>query len=185
AARLAVQIFDRTDDVHELDELARELLGVAALVHNVGMFIAHSGHHKHAYYVIRHSEELVGFSQHEIELIALVARYHRKSHPSSKHPEFASLSETDQRTVRILAGILRVAIGLDRRHAGLVSAVGVRVESDDDDHDVLLIEPVVPTGADIGVELFAADARSELLASALDCMVEIRSRSLASGPISS
>lgn len=176
AARLAVQLFDRTVDRHELDDHARELLGVAALVHNVGMFIAHSGHHKHAYYVIRHSEELVGFSEHEIEMIALIARYHRKSHPSGKHPEFAQLSKRDQRTVTVLAGLLRIAIGLDRRHAGLVNAVGVRTEPSDEDKDRLVIEPVVPTGADIGVELFAAAARSELLASALDVDVEVRPR---------
>ena len=140
--------------------MARELLEVAALAHNVGMVIAHSGHHKHAAYMIRNSEQLVGFSQQEIELIAQVARYHRKSQPSLKHPEFAALDEDEQRTVSILAGILRIAIGLDRRHAGMVKAVGVRTEAGDGgDGDVLVIEPVVPSGADVGVELFAANAR--------------------------
>ena len=176
AARLAVQIFDRTVDHHQLGDHARELLEVAALVHNVGIFIAHSGHHKHAYYVIRHSEHLVGFSEQETELVALVARYHRKSHPSSKHPEFGRLNDDERRTVSILAGILRIAIGLDRRHAGLVSAVSVQTETADGDRERLAIEPVVPTGADIGVELFAAGARAELLADALDVDVEIRAR---------
>ncbi len=194
AARLAVQLFDRTVDQHGLGGQARELLEVASLVHNVGMIIAHSGHHKHAAYVIRNSELLVGFSQHEIELIAQIARYHRKSQPSAKHPEFAALDEEDQRTVRVLAGILRIAIGLDRRHAGLVTAVGVRTESGGDgshddgsgaDAEVLVIEPVVPSGDDVSVELFAANARSELLASALGVPVVIRERDPDSGPTSS
>lgn len=176
AARLATQIFDRTVDVHELDGQARELLEIAGLVHNVGIFIAHSGHHKHAYYVIRNSEQLVGFSEHEVELVALIARYHRKSHPTSKHAEFARLAEADQRTVRILAGILRIAIGLDRRHTDLVSAVGVRTETTERGCQRLTIEPVVPSGADISVELFAAGARSDLLAAALELDVEVRAR---------
>ncbi|MEZ5411259.1 MAG: Ppx/GppA phosphatase family protein [Acidimicrobiales bacterium] len=128
SSRLALQLFDRTADLHQLGAEARELLDLAALVHNVGMFISHSGHHKHSWYIIRNTEQLTGFTQHEIELIALVARYHRKSHPADRHPELAGVSEADRRLVRILAGLLRVAIGLDRRHTGRVAAVAVHLE---------------------------------------------------------
>ena len=131
-ARLATELFDRTATLHGLDEHARELLHAAAMVHNVGLFISHSSHHKHSYYVIRNSEQMTGFTDHEIELIAVVARYHRKSLPADKHAEFGALSKQDQRLVRILAGLLRVAIGLDRRHAATVRSV--RVFIDDDRH---------------------------------------------------
>ena len=71
---------------------------------NVGLFIAHSKHHLHSYYVIRNAEHLAGFTDHEIELIALVARYHRKSAPKPSHEEvFTRLSRQDQRAVRTLA----------------------------------------------------------------------------------
>ena len=84
----------------------------------MGLFVSHDGHHKHSYYVIRNSEHLTGFTDAEIELIAQVARYHRKSAPKPKHEAFAALDEDDQTIVRTLAGILRVAIGLDRAHRG-------------------------------------------------------------------
>ncbi len=186
AARLAVQIFDRTTELHGLGEDARELLETAGLVHNVGMFIAHSGHHKHGYYVIRNSEQLTGFSEQETELVALIARYHRKSHPTTKHVEFAKLDADDQQLVRILAGMLRIAIGLDRRHAAHVASVGVRSEvsgadgdgsqKDGDARPRLIIEPVVPNGSDIAVEIFAASARSGLLSEALDIDVVVQQR---------
>jgi exopolyphosphatase/guanosine-5'-triphosphate,3'-diphosphate pyrophosphatase len=170
-ARLACQLFDRTADLHGLGPEAREILDVAALVHNVGLFISHSGHHKHTYYIVRNSEQLTGFTEAETELVALVARYHRKSHPSDKHPEFAGLSRSDRRLVRVLAGILRIAIGLDRRHSGLVSAVSVRR-----DGDGLVIEPVVPDAADVSVEVAAAAERSPLLAQALGVEIDVRER---------
>ncbi len=132
-SRLALQLFDRTADWHQLGPEARELLDLAALVHNVGMFISHSGHHKHSYYVIRNSEHLTGFTEHEIEQIALIARYHRKSHPSDKHPELEPMSPVDRQLVRTLAGLLRIAIGLDRRHTGRVTSLTVRAELAGDD----------------------------------------------------
>ena len=89
---------------------------------NVGLVVAHSQHHLHAYYVIRNSE-LAGLTDNEIEVIAQIARYHRKSEPKQSHEAFAALSASDQRLVRSLAGVLRVAIGLDRRHDGRVAAV--------------------------------------------------------------
>ncbi len=122
-ARLALMLFDEISDgrpLHGLGDDDRELLEAAALLANVGLFVSHSKHHKHTYYVIRNSDHLSGFTDHEIEMIALVARYHRKSAPSAKHPEFAALRPRDQQAVRALAGILRVAIGLDRTHGGRV-----------------------------------------------------------------
>ncbi len=186
AARLALQIFDQTKDLHKLGRKARELLEMAAIVHNVGLFISHAAHHKHTYYVVRHSEQLTGFTERERELLALIARYHRRGHPSSKHAEFDRLSEKDQETVRKLAGILRVAIGLDRSHRALVSGV---VVSFDKLAESLSIEALVRTGQlaegksdngrpdqarpDIQLELYSAQERSDLLSLALGIDVEV------------
>jgi exopolyphosphatase / guanosine-5'-triphosphate,3'-diphosphate pyrophosphatase len=168
-ARLALQIFDATRARHRLGDDARELLEAAALLCNVGMFLSHAQHHKHSYYVIRSSDRLSGFKDHEIELIALVARYHRKSEPRQKHAEFADLGEGDQHLVRCLAGILRVSIGLDRNHAARVSGI---VAHDEVEH---LVIRATPAGdADINLELYAANARKDLLESALDVKVDVR-----------
>ncbi len=167
-ARLSTELFDRTASVHGLDDHARELLHAAAMVHNVGLFISHSSHHKHSYYVVRNSEQMTGFTDHEIELIAVVARYHRKSLPADKHAEFGALSTSDQQLVRILAGLLRVAIGLDRRHAASVRSVRVFI-----DDDRIRIEPVSEPGIDLDVEIYAARERAELLAEGLGIDIRV------------
>ncbi len=167
-AELALQLFDATAELHGLGDDSRVVLHAAALLANVGLFVSHAGHHKHSYYVIRNSEVLLGFTDHEIELIALVARYHRKSHPKRKHPEFAALGAEDQRRVRVLAGLLRVAVGLDRNHGARVAEVGART-----DRGRLVVEAVPADGQDVSLELYAANARSALLSEALDMPVEV------------
>jgi exopolyphosphatase/guanosine-5'-triphosphate,3'-diphosphate pyrophosphatase len=160
-SRLALQLYDGCRDLHRLDEACREYLEAAALLANVGQFISHSRHHLHSYYIIRNSEQLTGFTDHEIELIAQVARYHRKSAPKDKHPEFARLSRQDQDVVRKLAGMLRVAIGLDRTEAGVVRRLSCH-----HDDGVLSIR-LETTGADASMEVYTATARRGLLEEAL------------------
>jgi len=94
----------------------KELLEYASLLHNIGIAIAHTSHHKHSYYIISQTEYLLGFTKNEIELIACIARYHRKSFPNKKHPEFETLTTSEQNLVEFYAGILRIAIGLTRTH---------------------------------------------------------------------
>ncbi len=166
-ARLAVQLFDATRVLHGLDDSQRELLEAAALLANVGLVISHSKHHLHSYYVIRNSD-LVGFTDHEIELVALIARYHRKSLPKSSHPEFQRLRPADQRSVRVLAGLLRVAIGLDRSHDQRVERVSVTRG-----RNKLRIEVVAEPGTDTELELYAATERSGLLADVLGLPIEV------------
>jgi len=129
-ARLAVQIFDQMQTTLDLDNDSRRLLEAASLLANVGVVISHSKHHLHSYYVIRNSE-LVGLSDREIELIAQIARYHRKGEPKLDHAPFAALNENDRHIVRSLAGILRISVGLDRTHDGRVKKVSVDISEDD------------------------------------------------------
>ena len=174
-ARLAVELFDQLTALPELTELAdlgepaREYLEAGALLANVGLFISHSRHHLHSYYVVRNTEVLTGLTDDEIEIIALLARYHRKSSPKPRHPEFARLSPGDQRLVRALSGILRVAIGLDRSHARRVAATRCHLDGD------LLVIEVVPAGdAGIELELFTAEQRRELLEEVIGRTVVLR-----------
>lgn len=170
AAELALSVFDQTVTLHKFGDREREFLELAAIVHNVGLFISHAAHHKHTYYVVRHSEQLTGFTERERELLALIARYHRRSHPSGKHPEYSLLSESDQNMVRMLAGILRIGIGLDRSHRGLVTEVHVAL---DDKGSELQITPIASSGVDIGLEVYSAQERSDLLAKSLDLTVKV------------
>ncbi len=171
-ARLALQLHDALAGRLGLDDATRELLEAAALLSNVGLFVSHSGHHKHSYYVIRNSEHLMGFTDREIELIAQVARYHRKSQPSEdKHAEFAALHDDDRARVRSMAALLRVAIGLDRNHDGAVDGV---VVEDRGDAVVMRLVPVEPE-ADLTLEQYSADHRSSLLSQQLGCEVGVAS----------
>ncbi|HSL57676.1 MAG TPA: Ppx/GppA phosphatase family protein [Acidimicrobiales bacterium] len=171
--QLALRLFDATRELHQLGDHHRELLEAAALLHNVGLFISHSAHHKHSYYVIRNSEHLLGFTDHEIELIAQVARYHRKSAPKDKHPEFAALRADDRTVVRVLAGLLRVAIGLDRAHALAVADVVVET---DPDSGAVVVGAVPAPDSDPTLEVYTAAQRADLLADALGVVVRVEAR---------
>lgn len=121
-ARLALALFDQTRAQHELTDREREWLEYAAYMHDLGVHISYPRHHRHSYYLIKNGD-LRGFEPDEIEVIALVARYHRRSTPKKTHGEYASLTPPLRRTVRILASILRVAENLDRSHAQNISAL--------------------------------------------------------------
>jgi exopolyphosphatase / guanosine-5'-triphosphate,3'-diphosphate pyrophosphatase len=170
-AELALQLFEGTRDRHGLGEQYEELLEAAGLLCNVGLAISHDRHHLHSYYVIRNTDVLTGFTDHELELIALVARYHRKSAPKSRHPEFAHLSDDDQHVVRVLAGLLRVAVGLDRTRDGVVK--GVEVEPDGKKAVRIVVDAA---GDDAELELYSAESRKDLLEEALEVGIGLELR---------
>jgi exopolyphosphatase / guanosine-5'-triphosphate,3'-diphosphate pyrophosphatase len=123
-ALFALSIFDQTQGIlHSFEKQERELLWAAAILHNSGHYIGHSSHHKHSYYLIRNSE-LLGYSETEIEIIANIARYHRKSLPRKKHENFRNILNKEHRLiVSRLSAILRLAVALDRRQIGAISHV--------------------------------------------------------------
>ena len=164
SAELALQLYEGLADRHRLPEVCEEWLEAAALLANVGLFIAHSRHHLHAYYIIRNAEHLTGFTDSEVEVIAQVARYHRKSAPKPSHHEFAALDAEDQHVVRVLAGILRIAIALDRSHAGVVRGVSVARSG-------RRVAIHLKVDGDAGLEVYTAEQRAGLLEDALGVRV--------------
>ncbi|MEM7285894.1 MAG: Ppx/GppA phosphatase family protein [Actinomycetota bacterium] len=174
ATDLALALFDATSEIHQLELDHRDLLEAAGLLHNVGLFISHAAHHKHSYYVIRNSDQLQGFTDGEIELIAQVARYHRKSAPKPTHLEFVALDDARQRIVRSLAGMLRVAIALDRTRQGGIERLDVSI-----DEGAVTIDVVVDPALDYSLEIYTAGQRRRMLANMLGRDVVIR---LASPP---
>jgi exopolyphosphatase/guanosine-5'-triphosphate,3'-diphosphate pyrophosphatase len=122
-AGLAVRLFDVTASLHSFGPREREWLEYAALLHDIGYSVHYRNHHKHTYYLIANAG-LAGFDPPEIEIIAHVARYHRGSPPSRrKQATFAALKPWQQKTVRRLAVLLRLADALDRTHASRVKQV--------------------------------------------------------------
>lgn len=148
-ARLALAIFDQTRAIHGLTDREREWLEYAALMHDLGSHISYARHHRHSYYLIKNGD-LRGFEPEEIEVIALVARYHRRGTPKKSHAEYARLSAPLRRTVRTLASILRVAESLDRSHAQVISQLEVQDRGD----NALLLQ--LRTSGDAELEVWAA-----------------------------
>jgi len=121
-SQLALNLFYQLHDLHQLPEKYASILNAAALLHDIGLFIAGPKHHKHSYYLIK-SSGMKSFNKLDLELVANVARYHRKAHPSPKHLGFSQLSPTNQDVVRKLSGLLRVADALDFRREQRVESV--------------------------------------------------------------
>lgn len=123
-ANFALSLFDQTRGVlHNWSEEERELLWAAAILHNCGHYISHSAHHKHSYYLIRNGE-LLGYTETDIEVMANLARYHRKSSPKKKHESYSKLaSKVHRQIVSQLSAILRLAVALDRRQLGAIAGV--------------------------------------------------------------
>jgi exopolyphosphatase/guanosine-5'-triphosphate,3'-diphosphate pyrophosphatase len=131
-ARLALELYDRLRDWHASPARARELLHSAALLHDIGWSQTPDGkgHHKQSARLIR-EHKWQYLSADEVELVAQVARYHRKAPPEPDHEEFHALKAPAQKSVMILGGILRLADALDRTHTGRVAGIGeVQVTKD-------------------------------------------------------
>jgi len=128
-AQLAVRLFDDLQPLHGLGGEERLILEVAAMVHDIGQYVRLSGHHKHSLYLIR-SAPFIGLSERQQELVANVARYHRKAKPKPAHEHFRQLSGGERAIVTKLAALLRVANALDVEHGGRVQDVCARVEDD-------------------------------------------------------
>jgi exopolyphosphatase / guanosine-5'-triphosphate,3'-diphosphate pyrophosphatase len=123
-AAFAQSLFDQTQgSLHHWGSDERQLLQAAAILHNCGHYISHSSHHKHSYYLIRNGE-LLGYTETEIEIIANLARYHRKSPPKKKHENYQSLlTKQHRQMISQLSAILRLAVALDRRQIGAIAQV--------------------------------------------------------------
>jgi exopolyphosphatase/guanosine-5'-triphosphate,3'-diphosphate pyrophosphatase len=121
-ARLALELFDQTAELHGLGSTDRELLEYAALLHDIGEHVSPTGHHRHSAYLIRHGQ-LRGFDPAEIQLLEALARWHRRGDP--KPGEEFPLADPER--LRSLAAFLRLADGLDRSRSGVVRDLDVRV----------------------------------------------------------
>ncbi len=155
-AAFALSLFDQTrGHLHNWDKDARELLWAAAILHNCGVYVSHSAHHKHSYYLIRNGE-LLGFAESEIEVIANLARYHRQSTPKKKHSNYSNLpSKKHRQLVSQLSAILRLAVALDRRQIGAIERV--RCQFHPETQELHLRLQPSHSGDDCALELWSLD----------------------------
>src|SRR5437773_2428391 len=165
--RRLLALFDGTAAALGLPATARELLNHAAVLHDIGHAIDHNRHHHHSCYLIRNME-LVAFDPLEIEIMAQVARGHRKQVPKLADPELQALPRAARRVVRGLAALLRTADALDRTHFGAVRRLRVALSA------AHLVIGVEADAEEAELELWAAERRADLLARLLERPVVLR-----------
>ncbi len=154
-SRLALQLFDGLAPLHGLGERERLMLEAAGHLHDIGHQFDYlgTGHHKESARLIR-ERAWKSFGHLEVEIIAQVARYHRKSMPELDHPEFRALSDWDRRIVQQLSALLRLADALDRSHVQLVQGVQVEVRPN---QIVLHLDAVEPVSREVKSALIKGD----------------------------
>jgi exopolyphosphatase/guanosine-5'-triphosphate,3'-diphosphate pyrophosphatase len=128
---------------------------VAALLHDVGIYVNLRGHHKHAQYLLSVSE-IFGLSRDDMALVGNVARYHRRALPQRSHLPYMALDSDTRVTVNKLAALLRFANALDADHLQKIRDLKVRPEE-----GTMVVE--LDAGGDLTMERLAASARADLM----------------------
>ena len=167
-ARLSLQIFDALAEagLHDPDDSERELLWAAYMLHDIGVAIDYDDHHRHSHYLILHAG-LPGFDPRELDLIALIARWHRKGDPDPS--ELGDLTRKgDGDRLLVLSGVIRMAEQLERSRDRSVSAV----ELEDGKRGVTL-RALTTRGSDASVAIWSAQRSADLLARAIGKPVEV------------
>ncbi|HRK29721.1 MAG TPA: Ppx/GppA phosphatase family protein [Tepidisphaeraceae bacterium] len=165
---LCLNLFDELKSTHGLGNIERELIEYAAMLHDIGWHIAGSGHHKHSMYLISNGK-LKNFSTEEVEIIANIARYHRKTAPTRDHKQYKVLSSRARRVVDVGAALLRIADGLDRSHASAVQSVNCRVVEKQ-------VRCTITTRADAELEIWGARRKADWFEKVFGMTIEFREK---------
>ncbi|MBN1663630.1 MAG: HD domain-containing protein [Deltaproteobacteria bacterium] len=155
--KLALILFDELRNLHGYHDDHRQLLEIAGLLHDIGWHGATNGkHHKQSGKMIRELD-IPGLDEKKRAMCALIARYHTKSIPhEGRHRQFASLDADEQDVVEWLAGILRIADGLDCSHSKIVRTLNCRIK---DKSIIIFLE----TGGECSMEIRKAIMKQDLL----------------------
>ncbi|HNP70888.1 MAG TPA: Ppx/GppA phosphatase family protein [Kouleothrix sp.] len=160
---LSLSLFDQLRPLHGYGEWERELLGYAALVHDIGVAVGYYDHHKHGAYLVLNSA-LQGFSQREMVLLALLVRYHRKGEVSVDDYR-KILHPSDGERVARLAAMLRLAEYLERSKSQVVQSLHVELGD--------TVRVITRTVGDAAVEIWDANRRAGLFQKAFAKPIEI------------
>jgi len=157
--KVALQLYDFLQDEHGLGSRERLLLEVAGILHDIGSFVATTGHHKHGQYLVENSE-IFGLRKNDLAIVGNVIRYHRRALPGEQHAPYMSLSRVERTIVCKQSAILRVADALDRSHRQIARRVTFEREGDElivmigGHGDISLERTVMPEKADLFESVF-------------------------------
>ena len=165
-ARLSTRLFDLLAAEHGMGPRDRLLLEVAALLHDIGLFVSLRGHHKHAMYLLQASE-IFGLSRDDMQIVGSIARYHRRGMPQKSHPEFMRLDRDERVRVTKLAAMLRLANALDAEHEQKVTDVSLHEQDNN-----WIIE--LTGQGDLTMERLASAFRADLLVDVFGRQIQVR-----------
>lgn len=163
---VAELLFDTLKGEAGIQDAQLLYLQVAAILHDIGLFISSRSHHKHSHYLITQSD-LFGLRRRELELIGNIARYHRRALPQQSHAPFVALDRDERMMVSKLAAILRVANALDKEHRWKLTDLKVVVEA----NQVVL---VAKNMSDLTMERLALASRSDFFAQVFGKKIVLR-----------
>jgi exopolyphosphatase/guanosine-5'-triphosphate,3'-diphosphate pyrophosphatase len=164
-SQLAGELFDGTTALHGLDRADRELLELAALLHDIGEHVSMEGHDRHTAYLIENGR-LRGFRPDEVAALACLGRFHKRGSPKLSYEPYVQLSNGDRERVTRLVALLQVADALDRSHSSAIRSIDVYSGSDQ-------VDVIVHADDDIDLELWGLRRKRELFERVFRCRLEV------------
>jgi len=165
-AQLCASLFHQLREEHQLSSRYEVILRIAALLHEIGLFVSNRSYHKHSLYLIRNSE-LFGLGKKDLLIAALVARYHRRASPQPTHEGYATLDRDERVAVAKMAAILRIADALDESRSQRIHEATVEREK-----DRLIIS--IPMVEDLSLENLALKQNGLLFEETFGMPVQLR-----------
>ncbi|HVC25519.1 MAG TPA: Ppx/GppA phosphatase family protein [Acidimicrobiales bacterium] len=174
-AALALDLFDHTSALHDLGADGRELLELAALLHDIGEHVSRSGHDRHTAYLIENGG-LRGFSPAEVAKLSVLGRYHVRGNPKQSFESFGQLGEDDRGEVLKLLALLRLADALDAAHASLVERVRVSETTSPEGEapHARSVELAIEAHGDAELELWTVRRKQDLFERVFGCSLVTR-----------
>lgn len=122
----ALKIFDFTRKIHRLDDKERFHLRVSAILHDIGKYINLNKHDVNSYNIIA-SQDILGFSNSELGLIANVVKYHSEYTPNNRDESYKTMDNDMKIIISKLSAILKIAESLDISHKQKIEDIRVSI----------------------------------------------------------
>ena len=165
--RMCLEIFDALASEHKLGPRHRLLLMVAALLHDIGLFVNTQNHHKHSQYLIENCE-LFGLNRSDLATRG-AHRPLSQAHRAPFHPCcFRAAFREDRAIVSKLAAILRVADALDHSHSQRIFHKGYAV---DDTRFIISVSGI----DDVSIEQVALKNKGSMFEDVFGLQPQVRS----------
>lgn len=169
--RLSLMIFDKTKELelHDLSDKKRKMLKYGSCLHDIGYHIEAKGHNKHSSLLIKKEDFNDKFNEKQKSIMACIARYHRGNLPQRNHTTYSSLEKKDQKIVKMLAGMTKLADGLDRDHISLVKDIEFKYN---EKHNILWAK-IIPNNPDFKLDLYHAARKKDLFEKAFEVQLVV------------